>query len=206
MRIVLVVCALAFCVPSLRAASPDASGGPALAESEKASQLMFVQQVLRTPLQRLSQRQVSQFLYRVAPSALPAELQQAYFQKRDAMMAAGLHRSFQVDEEPQPKRAAKPVGKQSGSKALLAAGYAEINSGELAWLSKETKCTQTQLEERATLKVVLEMGSDKKKALRYFLHSKDPFFAAVANYRTGHKEIRGTRLFGTKAQSFCGGK
>ena len=150
-----------------------------MSESEKANQLMFVQQVLRTPLQRLSQRQISQFLYRVAPAALPAELQQAYFQKRDSIMAAGLHRSFQVDEEPRPKRAAKPVGKESGSKALLAAGYAEISSGELSWLSKETKCTQAQLEEHATLQIVVEMGSDKKKSLRYFLHSKDPFFAAV---------------------------
>ncbi|MEI8190875.1 MAG: hypothetical protein WCI75_14265 [candidate division NC10 bacterium] len=200
-------CALAFCVPGMHSAPPDASGGgPAISESEKANQLMFVQQMLRTPLQSLSQRQINRFLYRVAPSALPADVQQTYFQKRDAIMGAGLHRSFQAEEEPRPKRAPKSEGRENSAKALLAAGYEEIDSGEAAWLSRQTKCTQAQLEEHATLKVVVEMGRDKKKALRYFLHSKDPFFAAVANYRAGHKEIGGTRLFGSKVQSFCGKK
>ena len=197
---------LACCAPASAQMQAPADGGAVLSDREKASQQMFVQQVLRTPLQRLSRPQINQFLYRVAPAALPAELQQAYFQKRDAIMGAGLHRSFRLEEEPRPKRAPKPAGNPNSSKALLAAGYAEITSGELAWLMRETQCTSAQLEENATLRIVAEMGSDKKKALRYFLHSKDPFFAAVVNYRTGHKDIRGSRLFGTKSQSFCGRK
>jgi len=50
------------------------------------------------------------------------------------------------------------------------------------------------------------MGSDKKSAIRYFLHSSDPFMGAVGSYRAGRKDIRGTRLFGTRSESFCGKK
>jgi hypothetical protein len=166
---------------------------------------VFVQGVLRTSPDKLSQAQINRFLYRIPPSKLPSELQGAYFQKRDAIMGAGLHRKFQVDEEPQAKKAVKPANPNT-AKALLAAGYEEIDTAELNWLSRETKCNQAQLEEHSTLKIVIELGRDKKKSLRYFLQPKDPFFAAVANYRKGHKDIRGSRVFGTKSYSFCGGK
>ncbi|MBI5242379.1 MAG: hypothetical protein HY922_01690 [Elusimicrobia bacterium] len=197
-RLLPLLLAVSFALP-LRSAA-------AASEGDNASQAAFVQQVLRTPLERLSQEQINRFLYRVAPRNLPAQAQQAYFQKRDSIMAAGLHRSFQMDEEPEPRKPSKPAAKENSAKALLAAGYKEIDSAELAWLNKQTKCSTAQLEEHSTLKIVVEMGRDKKKTLRYFLHSTDPFFAAVANYRTGRKDIRGTRLFGTKGRSYCGNK
>lgn len=175
-------------------------------QGQDAEAAAFVQQILRTPPQKLSQAQVSRFLYRVQPAALPPELQQAYFQRRDVIMGAGLHRKFQAEEEPQAKKKPKPQPPANTAKALLAAGYEEIDSAEFGWLSRETKCTQAQLEEHTTLKVVVELGKDKKKTLRYFLQPKDPLFAAVANYRKGHKDLRGTRLFGTKSSSLCTGK
>lgn len=190
-----------------RAVNPVQTG---MTEAQKAAQERFVIQMLRTPLKKVSSSQAKRFVYRVTPGYLPENLQKLYFRQRKRMMDRGMHRSAGHAKElsnylKRKKRRKRKVDPNS-AKSLLAAGYEELEKPEVRWLSKQTKCSEAELIENSTLKKVMEPGRKKKTVYRYFMWPKDPLFGPVANYRKGHKKIGGTRFFGSKRHSYCGGK
>ncbi|HBL18168.1 MAG: hypothetical protein A2X36_08255 [Elusimicrobia bacterium GWA2_69_24] len=184
-----------------------AQQAPQLSEGEKNEQRRFVQQMLRKSPGKMTEAEASGFLYRVIPGYLPDILQRAYYKKRDALMEAGLHRRAAGAGELADQLKAKPAKKagppENSSRALLAAGYEELEKQEVVWLCKQTKCSEAELMDNSTLHVVPEMGKSKKMAVRYFIHPKDPLFGPVANLRAGHEELGGTRTFGSKIGTYC---
>lgn len=210
------VCVL---TPGLRAApagpaSRDAP--PPLSEKERKRQEWLVGEVARTPLHRLTRAQVDYFLKNVDPAQLPPKLRKIYFADRADIIEAGLHKKGTTTEEIEraqrrkAERKAKRKRKRKRRKvdpnnpeSLLKAGYEELEKKEVNWLSKETKCSEQELTEFSTLKIVFGLSKDKKANVRYFMHGKDPLYAAVANFRAGHKKIGGTRVFGSKTRTYC---
>jgi len=187
--------------------APSAGGGPEI-KSEPEVQRWFVDRVLDTPLYRMTWAQADYFVRKVNPDLLASEQRSAYFARKKAVIKAGLHKKPEPPKRSLPqktKRRKKVKAKidMNDPEALLKAGYKEIEHKEYRWLKEETKCSEDQLLEFSTLRIVPGISKKGEKAVRYFLQEKDPLFAAVANFRKGHKKIGGTRTFGSKTHSYC---
>ena len=173
-------------------------------------QRWFVDKALKTPLHRMTWAQSEYFVNKVKPELLTPAQRRAYYGRRKAVVKAGLHIKPEPPKKKRRKRRRKkkkkkPEADPNSPEALARAGYEEIEHKEVRWLSKETKCSEKELTQFSTLKIVPGISKDGEKGIRYFLQNKDPLFAAVANFRKGRKKIGGTRTFGTKVHSYCKG-
>lgn len=87
------------------------------------------------------------------------------------------------------------TGDEAMVKMLPTIGFTQINEDEEQILLQRTKCTECELQEEFTLKIVIVPPQVKgKPAVKYlFLNVSDPLNAIVAQYRQGGKS--GTDFF-----------
>jgi len=183
--------ALILCLPGLV---------PAGAQEEAKDKVALVQAFLKTPTAELSPELIPVFVA-VDPAELPPKLRKPFAAKRlelytlkqiaDGRKKGGV-RMPEAD-------CSIPKEAKSGSIGVLKmAGYEEISNEEEKFVEKETKCTERDLMCEFSLQIVMEKTAKSQETRHYyFLHTRDPLFGVVAQYRQGHSGQ--THFFGLGA-------
>ncbi len=172
-----------------------AADAPAVVDKDT---LAMVQAFLKVPTQNLPAEHVEQFLA-VDPDSLPKKLRTPFRAKRLELytfkqMADGKRKG---DVRMPEKECGIPADAKSNSaKILMLAGYAEISEAEEKFVTDETHCSERALMCEFSLQIVVEKVGRKGAAYRrLFLHTKDPLFGLVGQYRDVGR-VRQTHFFG----------
>lgn len=164
----------------------------------------LVDYVLKTPTADLTESAIPAFM-ELDPKALPAPLGPRVQAKQAELNAL---RSIAESRKKPPIRRAgqeednlcpREEGSMQFVKALAEMGFEEITDDEERFLLKRTKCTECELQEEFTLKIVITPPEKKggKHRQHLFLSQSDPLMALVAKYRDG--SAIGTDFFGAFA-------
>ncbi len=176
--------------------SPLAVGRAAAGDKGTADpdDVKLVQLFLKTPTSDLPQEAVPHFL-EIDPESLPKKLQEPYKGKRlelytlkqmsDNKRQKGMIRS------PSPTCDVVGEAKSQDIRALLMAGYVEIEGDDVACLMKKTHCTEHGLMCEFSLQIV----EQKKKGRRYFLYGNDPLMIFLAECRPGAEKHGNSNFF-----------
>jgi hypothetical protein len=156
---------------------------------EAKDKVALVQAVLKTPTAELLPDLIPEFLA-VDPAVLPPKLRRPFAAKRLELytlkqIADGRKKGGVRMPEADCSIPKEAKGDSIG--VLKMAGYEEISDEEEKFVEKETKCTEHDLMCEFSLQIVMErMGKAQETRHYYFLHTRDPLFGVVAQYRQGH--------------------
>lgn len=181
---------------------------PASAADNGRDVVKLVEYFLKTPTGELKPELVPHFM-EVDPKTLPAKLQEPYQVKKEELNAlrkaskksALLRRIGQ--EEIKDCEIERTDDKGLG--ILKLAGYAEIYENEEVHVINKTSCTECELVEEFTLRMLLlppkKPGGKKRKV--FLLHGNDPLWIYVGAYRKGNENPFGTGFFGIGGGPKC---
>ena len=163
-------------------------------------QLKLVNHVLAAETASLDPSLVPPFMD-IEPDKAPASLRGKVKAKRaeffalkklnDGKRKAPIRRAGQEEQT----TCEQEVGDEAMVKMLPTMGFTQITEDEEHFLLGRTKCTECELQEEFTLKIVIVPPAVKgKPAVKYlFINISDPLNALVAQYRQGGKS--GTDFF-----------
>lgn len=166
------------------------------AEALDADTLAMVTAFVKMKTGDLPPDSIERFLA-VDSAALPEKLRKPFEAKRfelNALKHLSQKKKSGTVRMPEADCAAPQEAKANGSGIMKMAGFEEINENEVLAVSKKTQCTIQDMMCEFTLQVIIERDKKGKKFSRYFLHSNDPLFALVGQYRGG--KSGGTNFFG----------
>lgn len=164
--------------------------------------IKLVEYVIKAETAELDHTMIPPFM-KVVVETLPRKLRARYKAKRAELNALrkiarnkkkGLIRRAAVTDE---AKCDPEKGTKRYINALRQMGFEQISEDELEHIMKKTRCSECELYEESSLKVVL-VPAKKKKALptRYlFISPNDPWMALVAEFRGGGRG--GTNFFGS---------
>ncbi|MBI5623179.1 MAG: hypothetical protein HY924_05305 [Elusimicrobia bacterium] len=197
----LLCCGLAGTAPAAGRANPKT------ADPET---LKLVELFLKTSVPELPPESVPYFLA-VDTATLPDRLLHRFLAKRIELLA--LKRLSDSRAKGSLKRAGMDPETTCGNPDILTPralaflkqmGFNEYKDVEVAYLMKETNCTECELRSEFTLTVVQVPAKDKRKkaSVKYLFRDDDPIIALLAHYYSGTKN-RNTSFFGIGSSPKC---
>jgi hypothetical protein len=189
-------------------------GPPALAASSKSKQdpeaVKLVELFLKAQVADLPPDSVPYFLA-IDTATLPDRLLHPFLAKRLELLTlkrlaegerkGNLRRYGEVPEE---NCGDADVLTEKALKLLRDMGFVERKDEEVAFLMKETNCTECELRTEFSLTVIqLEPKPGRKKPpVRFFFQAKDPILALLVNFRNPEK-YGSTSFFGIGGKPKC---
>lgn len=196
---------------ALLAAPPAAFAAPAAEKKKPAAEdkgsagaetLKLVDYVLKTEAPDLNPEVIPPFM-EVDLKTLPAGLRPGYRAKVAELEA--LRKIAESKKKPPIRRAGeeektvcpREEGDLAYVKMLQQMGFETISELEEQFLLRRTKCSECELQEEFTLKIIITPPEKKgKKHVQHLLMSKsDPLMGLIARYREGSEG--GTDFFGS---------
>lgn len=168
----------------------------------------LIEYVLGNPVNTLSEKAIPPFM-EIDPKTLPpdlrgkVEVKQAEFSALQKV-ATGKRKSFlrRIGND-EAARCEDEEGTEAKLKALKMAGFEVIDESELLELQRRTSCSQCELQEEFTLRV-LNLPPAKPKGrprVAFLLYTSDPIFAVIASIRQGGEGP--TAFFGVGGHPKC---
>ncbi|MEK7743006.1 MAG: hypothetical protein AAB578_01345 [Elusimicrobiota bacterium] len=194
------------------AAGLFAMAGKVHAAEAKASSdtVRLVEHFLGVPTIELPPEGVPEFL-EVDAKTLPKKLRTPYQAKKEELLA--LKKIVDGKKKGTVRRqGVEPIGKcgfentdEAGLGIYSLAGYGPITEEEEAYLMKKTGCTECELADEFSLKLMSVKSKVKGRKPRtvYLLHAKDPLQVFVGLYRQGAEAPEGTNFFGVSPNPKC---
>ncbi|MEK7657300.1 MAG: hypothetical protein AAB412_06050 [Elusimicrobiota bacterium] len=185
---------------------------PSGAAEAKASSdtVRLVEHFLGVPTIELPPEGVPEFL-EIDAKTLPKKLRTPYQAKKEELLA--LKKIVDGKKKGTVRRqGVEPIGKcdfentdEAGLGMYSLAGYGPITEEEEAYLMKKTGCTECELADEFSLKLMSVKSKVKGKKPRtvYLLHGKDPLQVFVGLYRQGAEAPEGTNFFGVSPNPKC---
>ena len=164
--------------------------------------------VIRTPTDNLVVEAIDPFMD-IEPKSLPPRLLGPYLARREELET--IQRIEEGKKKPLVRRGGKDaksakcqVEEDDGRKArfLPGAGFKRIEAADIARIMEKTRCSQCELQEEFTLRVLLEKrsGSKGKKEWLFLLHERDPLWAVLG---AKGRSSGGTNFFAVGGAPMC---
>jgi hypothetical protein len=189
------------------ALAPMAHAAEAKASSDT---VRLVEHFLGVPTIELPPEGVPEFL-EIDAKTLPKKLRTPYQAKKEELLA--LKKIVDGKKKGTVRRQGMdPIGKcefentdETGMAMYSMAGYGSISEEEEGHLIKKTGCTECELADEFSLKLlsVKSKVKGKKPKAVYLLHGKDPLWVFVDLYRQGSEAPQGTNFFGVSSNPKC---